>query len=665
MTDRHRSLRRTWRAAVLAALVSAGVLLPTPQVATARTMGVDTERVTERPSTAAGRVRAIRDKIAGFRLFGATWDGPAERGRVRFHTASGWSEWHPLEDESEDGPDLGSREGQGARAWTAPIWVGEADGYEIDLPADVGSAAVHLVRERAAKARVDTSGARAQAATAAPPINGRGSWGARAPKVAPTYANVKVAFVHHTVDSNTYAQSDVPAMLRGIQAYHMDANGWDDIGYNFLVDRFGGIWEGRQGGIDRGVVGAHAEGFNTGSTGVAVLGDFTSTAPSGAAVNAVGQLLGWKLPLHGVDPQESVQFTSGGSNKYPKGTVVTVPNISSHRDVGQTSCPGQLLYEKLPTIRSAAAGWAGTVTAYPGFLKGVFVGAGQLASGGNSEIVTGADAGGGPHVQTFNSNGTPRSSFFAYPSAFSGGVRVAIGNIDAIGDDEIITAAGPGGGPHVRALHENGSDVVSMYAYDPGFRGGTYVASGNVDGLAGDEIITAPGAGGGPHVKVFNALGQVVGQFMAYDPAFSGGVRVAATDVDGDGVDEIITAPGPGGGPHVKIFRLNGSLVGQFMAYAPSFGAGLYVGGIPASGNQPGRVVTGPDSKGGPHIRVFNASGGVVGEFLTPPTTNTSGVRVAGGEFSGGGAGDVALTFGPGGQPVVRLTTVSGELLLP
>jgi hypothetical protein len=474
---------------------------------------------------------------------------------------------------------------------------------------------------------------------------------------------VKVGFVHHTVNVNDYAQSDVPAMLRAIQTYHMDTNGWDDIGYNFLVDRFGGIWEGRAGGIDRAVIGAHAEGFNTGSTGVSVLGDFSNVPPSGAAVQAVGRLLGWKLPLHGVDPLEKTQFTSGGSNKYPSGQVVTLDNISGHKDVGNTACPAQL-YDQLPTVRTAASGWAGTTTAYPGFYGGVFVAGGQLTAGGRSEFATGADAGGWPHVRTFNSNGTPRASLLPYPTAFGGGVRVALGNIDGSGDDEIITGAGRGGGPHVRVLRENGSEVVGFMAY-PGFSGGVYVGSGNVDGLVGDEVITGAGPGGMPHVKVFNLLGQVIGQFLAYGPGFTGGVRVAAGDVNGDGVDEIITAPGPGGGPHVRVFKLDGTVVGEFMAYSPAFSAGVYVGVVPGASG-PDRIVTGAEAGGLPHVRVFgNTTGGVVGEFLTTPTDNSSGVRVAGGQFDGTGPGDVVLSFGRGAPSVVRFTSVSGELLLP
>jgi hypothetical protein len=268
-------------------------------------------------------------------------------------------------------------------------------------------------------------------------------------------------------------------------------------------------------------------------------------------------------------------------------------------------------------------------------------------------------------VKTFNSSGAPRASFLAYPVGFAGGVRVAIGNIDATGDDEIVTAAGRGGGPHVRVFHENGTEVVGFMAY-PGFTGGVYVAAGNVDGLVGDEVITGAGAGGAPHVKVYNLLGQVVSQFMAYNPGFGGGVRVAAGDIDGDGVDEIITAPGPGGGPHVRVFRLDGTVLGEFMAYSPAFSAGVYVGVVPGASGQPERIVTGPEAGGGPHVRVFgNMTGGIVGEFLTSPTSNSSGVRVSGGQFDGAGAGDVMLAFGRGAPSVVRFTTITGELLLP
>jgi hypothetical protein len=152
---------------------------------------------------------------------------------------------------------------------------------------------------------------------------------------------------------------------------------------------------------------------------------------------------------------------------------------------------------------------------------------------------------------------------------------------------------------------------------------------------------------------------------MAYDQSFTGGVRVATDDVDGDGVKEIITAPGPGGGPHIKAFRPDGTLVSQFMAYVPNFTGGVFVAGTPGANGQADRVITGPGAGGGPHVRVFNGGGGVVGEFLTPPTSNSSGVRVAGGDLDGSAPGDVTIAFGPGPPSIIRYSTISGELLLP
>ena len=128
--------------------------------------------------------------------------------------------------------------------------------------------------------------------------------------------------------------------MRGIQLYHVKSNGWNDIGYNFLVDRYGTVYEGRYGGIDRNVVGAHARGFNTGSVGVAVIGTFESGAAPAAAQSSLERLLAWRLDLAHVDPARDAHRVSGGSERFPAGIPVFLRAVSGHRDTGLTACPG-------------------------------------------------------------------------------------------------------------------------------------------------------------------------------------------------------------------------------------------------------------------------------------------------------------------------------------
>ncbi|MFD5428299.1 peptidoglycan recognition protein [Streptomyces sp. NPDC127084] len=166
---------------------------------------------------------------------------------------------------------------------------------------------------------------------------------------------VKAAFVHHTATGNTYACSQAPSVIRGIYRYHVVSSGWRDIGYNFVIDRCGNIYEGRAGGVTKAVMGAHTLGFNTDSMGIAVIGTFSSAQPATAAVNAIARLTAWKLGLFGVNPKATTLLTSGGGNKFPKGTKAKLNVISGHRDGFATDCPGARLYSKLATARSAAA----------------------------------------------------------------------------------------------------------------------------------------------------------------------------------------------------------------------------------------------------------------------------------------------------------------------
>ncbi len=180
-----------------------------------------------------------------------------------------------------------------------------------------------------------------------PKIYSRAQWGANErmrEQSAPDYGTVKAGFIHHTVNSNSYSSSQVPSLLRGIYAYHTQSRGWRDIGYNYLVDRFGRIWEGRYGGVTRAVVGAHTLGYNEYSFALSAIGNYDVKAPPAAVLHAYEQLFAWKLSLYNIRADNPRVFVK---NKYFRA-------ISGHRDAGQTACPGRYLYAKLPSIRKSA-----------------------------------------------------------------------------------------------------------------------------------------------------------------------------------------------------------------------------------------------------------------------------------------------------------------------
>jgi N-acetylmuramoyl-L-alanine amidase len=186
-----------------------------------------------------------------------------------------------------------------------------------------------------------------------PLILSRAAWGAseRIRRGRPDYADsVRFAVVHHTAGSNSYTRARSASIVRGIQRYHVLANGWDDIGYSFLVDKYGQIFEGRYGGVDRNVVGAHAQGFNQGSTGVALIGNYDATSATPAAKAALTRLLAWRLDVAHVDPTTTFSWRSTGNPKFPAGRTITLRTIAGHRDTGYTACPGSNLYGALPAL---------------------------------------------------------------------------------------------------------------------------------------------------------------------------------------------------------------------------------------------------------------------------------------------------------------------------
>ena len=336
-----------------------------------------------------------------FNLAGITWadgaespDDPAIAIRTRLDGGD-WTRWLPVSAHTEDGPDPGTDEAR-ADGTTNPVWAGEADwiqyrsserlpGVEIHFVNTAGTATAgerlrtglrSAVNSAVASVAGTLSAKLAGAAEPKPAIVPRGDWGADKcpPRTSASYGQVRAAYVHHTVNPNDYTRAEAPQIVLAMCRYHRNTNGWNDIGYNFVVDRFGTIYEGRAGGTEAAVIGAQAEGFNSYSTGIANIGTFSDVPQSQAALDAMARLIRWKLPLHGYPTSGTAVMVSagGGTNRYPAGRSVRVKRVIGHRDTNATECPGGALYAQLDDLRSMVAGVSpqGTATRLEGDLSG-------------------------------------------------------------------------------------------------------------------------------------------------------------------------------------------------------------------------------------------------------------------------------------------------------
>jgi hypothetical protein len=287
-----------------------------------------------------------------FDLVGLHWRGT---GAVRFRTQNvdgRWNRWRAALPESEDRPDRGTSESRRSRGWRLgnPYWVGPAERIQYRLSGDVKRLRAFFVRS---PLRGGTPRNVQPFAAGAPAIITRTQWGAneRIRRKDPRIADgVHLAIVHHTAGSNSYSRSQSAAIVRAIEVYHVLGNGWDDIGYNFLVDKYGQVFEGRWGGMEKAVVGAHAMGFNLGSVGVSLLGNYNGASLTPAARAALVKLIAWRLDVAHVDPLSRLARVSTGNPEYPRGASVQVRAIAGHRDVYPTSCPGSRVYALLPAI---------------------------------------------------------------------------------------------------------------------------------------------------------------------------------------------------------------------------------------------------------------------------------------------------------------------------
>lgn len=265
----------------------------------------------------------------------------------RTDTADAWTKVEIDADAGDDGT-VGSD----------PIVVTDTHGVQVASLAEGATLTVY------SSAVTDADADASSLAWDSPRILSRQAWGADESIVKLPYQRGAVtgAMVHHTAGSNTYTSAQVPAILRSIQAYHVNGRGWKDIAYNILVDRFGRAWEGRGGGVNQPIAGGHAYGVtNRRVFGISMMGNYETAQPSSAMIETTSQVIAWKLQMHGVDPYGST-WGSGGQD----GGSTYLRAISGHRDENATACPGRYMYAQLPNVRARVRTLMDTV-AYPRF----------------------------------------------------------------------------------------------------------------------------------------------------------------------------------------------------------------------------------------------------------------------------------------------------------
>lgn len=351
-------------------------------------------KLTEQPLVGLGGGVTVRELTQNtpFSLVALTGDLAGTSTRVRARRADGsWGPWYQTEYETEAPDTVGEAAGEGSAAGprsTDPVFVGSTTTVQIaltrpmDAPVTQPSAppendlgyrpaskeqpfaqniSAILISPPQAPGRTHWTPPAGVIMPGQPPaIISRADWGADESLRcgSPQYdKGIRAAVVHHTAGSNDYSPQDSAGIVKAIYTYHSKTLGWCDIAYNALVDKYGQVFEGSAGGLTKAVEGFHTGGFNRNTWGVAMIGNFDDVPPTPIQLRMVGQLLGWRLGMDGVDPKGTVALESAGSHytTFPAGSVATLPAIFTHRDVGNTDCPGNAAYALMDEIRDIAS----------------------------------------------------------------------------------------------------------------------------------------------------------------------------------------------------------------------------------------------------------------------------------------------------------------------
>lgn len=480
-------------------------------------------------------LKSIRVK-GGFSLAGLHWRGPrnAQLEIRSARSAARFGAWQPV-----DRADLANaRERKANAPWMSEAaWFGSSARLQIRVRGRVRDLKAIVVKP----GPDPTLRVAARANAAQPAIVPRAAWGAdeKVRKGRPVIApRVLAAVIHHTATPNGYAPAQAAGIIRSLYLYQTRGNGLADLAFNFLVDAQGRVYEGRYGGIDQNVVGSHTAGFNTGTVGIALIGNFSKSGPAAKQVQALDSLLAWRLDVAHVDPRARVTLTSEGNEKYPPGRTASFPTIFGHRDAGNTDCPGDGVYGRLGQVRAAVAG-AGDLKVLDPSVTPPTIGAGAF------------------RPMRFRARLT-RSAAWRVVVLTTGGATVAQfqGTGATVAATWTGTVLGGGALPRADLLRwriEAGSARAAEGAFDGSVVAGGGGAVGPVATASADTLVA------GPPALVNGAAGQVT--WRQVQPAT---VQVLVTTLAGDPVVVVRAAAAAAAGAQVLAWnglRANGTPV--------------------------------------------------------------------------------------------------------